>query len=149
MQSYGTDNYTVYACYDFNAPSTANSQTLVQSGTFQSTNASTPNTINISTSGTLLSFPFTTSLSPVQAGALLQFSTNPSSHAVLSRFGVSFISVDQACSNAEEEVPDWDWDTVQNASVQKWEDVLERVQVDTTKENDTVVELLYSSVRFT
>lgn len=96
-----------------------------------------------------LSFPFITSPSPVQAGALLQFSTNSSSHAVLSRFGVSFISVDQACSNAEEEVPDWDWDAVQNASLQKWEDDLERVQVDTTKENDTVVELLYSSVRFT
>ena len=65
----------------------------------------------------------------------------------MARFGVSFISVDQACANAEEEVPDWDWDTVQAASEQKWEDVLERIQIDTSKENITVVELLYSSVR--
>ena len=60
---------------------------------------------------------------------------------------MSFISVDQACANAEEEVPDWDWDAVQAASEQKWEDVLERIQIDTSKENATVVELLYSSVR--
>lgn len=58
------------------------------------------------------------------------------------------ISADQACSNAEEEVPDWDWDTVQDASRGKWEDVLSRVEIDTEKENATVVELLYSSVNF-
>jgi putative alpha-1,2-mannosidase len=56
------------------------------------------------------------------------------------------ISADKACANAEEEIPSWDWDTVENASVAKWEDVLERVMVDTSKEDATVVELLYSSV---
>ncbi|EKM58949.1 glycoside hydrolase family 92 protein [Phanerochaete carnosa HHB-10118-sp] len=52
----------------------------------------------------------------------------------------------QACSNAESEIPDWDWDAVQNASVDKWEDILSRIEIDTTKENSTVVELLYSSL---
>ena len=66
---------------------------------------------------------------------------------MLVRFGVSFISVDQACANAESEIPDWDWDAVRSASVSKWEDVLSRIQVNTAKENATVVELLYSSVR--
>ena len=64
----------------------------------------------------------------------------------MTRFGVSFLSSTQACANAQEEVPDWDWDAVQSASIAKWEDVLQRVSVDTTSEDPTVVELLYSSV---
>lgn len=64
------------------------------------------------------------------------------------RFGVSFINTDQACANADEEIPDWDWSAVQSASEDKWENVLERIGIDTEKENATVVELLYSSVRF-
>ena len=50
--------------------------------------------------------------------------------------------------NAEEEVPDWDWEVVKSASEAKWEEVLSRVEIDTQKENATVVELLYSSVCF-
>lgn len=73
-------------------------------------------------------------------------SFNTTSGSVLSRFGISFISEAQACANAEFEVPTWDWDAVQGASESKWEDVLSRVQVDTSKEDATVVELLYSSV---
>ena len=80
----------------------------------------------------------------MQAGALLSF--NSKSGTVLTRFGVSFLSSTQACANAQEEVPDWDWDAVQSASIAKWEDVLQKVSVDTTSEDPTVVELLYSSV---
>lgn len=67
--------------------------------------------------------------------------------SVLVRFGVSFLSTEQACSNAESEIPDWDWGAVQSASVDKWEDVLSRVEINTTVEDPTVVELLYSSVK--
>lgn len=65
---------------------------------------------------------------------------------VVARFGVSFHGSEQACANAEAEVPDWDFDAVQSASVGAWEDVLSRVAVDTTVEDPGVVELLYSSV---
>lgn len=73
-------------------------------------------------------------------------STSSPEHAVLVRFGVSFISTEQACSNAESEIPDWDWDAVLSASVDKWEEVLSRVEINTAVEDPTVVELLYSSV---
>ncbi|GJE97619.1 glycoside hydrolase family 92 protein [Phanerochaete sordida] len=144
LQSYGTDNYIVHACYDFAPPSSAHAQTVSQSGTFASVSTSAPTSINITSNVTSRSFAFTSSPSPVEAGALLSFTS--ADHAVLARFGVSFISTAQACSNAEEEIPDWDWAAVQSASVDKWEDVLSRVQVDTEKENATVVELLYSSL---
>lgn len=92
---------------------------------------------------TQLAFPYVTSPSGVQAGALLSFSSDQ----IIARFGISFISSEQACSNAESEIPSWDWDGVQLASETKWNTFLERVQINIPEENATVVELLYSSVR--
>ncbi|KAJ3766792.1 glycosyl hydrolase family 92-domain-containing protein [Lentinula raphanica] len=149
LQSYGPSNYTVFACYDF-TPST------IESGTYQSINSSSPTVFNISlatgTLSTSLEFPFTSSVSPIQAGGLFGFNASQ----VTARFGISMISSSQACLNAEEEIPTstsnnddeetWDWDTVQTASNDAWEGVLSRVLVDVEKENDTVVELLYSSL---
>ncbi|KZP26864.1 glycoside hydrolase family 92 protein [Athelia psychrophila] len=143
LQSYGTDNYTIFACYDFlPPPHVTPQQALVASGTYQSNTSATPSDINISVNTTSLSYSGTTSPSPVQAGVLLSFNSS----SVLARFGVSFISTDQACANAESEVPDWNWTAVQDASKAKWEDVLSRVTVDTQAENPTIVELLYSSL---
>ncbi|KAF9028902.1 hypothetical protein BDZ89DRAFT_1065801 [Hymenopellis radicata] len=140
FQSYGPDNYTAHACYDF--ASDFVTQPLTQTGTYQSaaTNASA---VTVSPGSTSVTFPYKTSVySGTQAGALLSFNSS----TVTARFGISMISADQACANAEAEVPSWDWDSVQQASVDKWEDVLSRVQVDTDVEDATVVELLYSSL---
>ncbi|KAJ7319031.1 glycosyl hydrolase family 92-domain-containing protein [Mycena albidolilacea] len=144
LQSYGPSNYTVFACYDFAAPPAAGAQQrLVAFGTYQSTNLSAPSSITIRPNGTALSFPWTgDSVSAEQAGALLSFDAG----VVLARFGVSFHNADQACANAEAEVPDWDWGRVQGASAGAWEEVLARVGVDTAAEDATVVELLYSSL---
>lgn len=152
-QSYGTDNYTAYACYDFVNPSQPNATRLVQFGTYQSTSAASPSTISITPFNSSLSFPLSANTNPIQAGALLEFSApagSPSSisSTVTARFGVSFISSFQACLNAEAEVPTWDWDAVQEASREKWENVLERVILPNLQTEDaTVVQLLYSSVR--
>ncbi|KAJ8082572.1 hypothetical protein PM082_008427 [Marasmius tenuissimus] len=144
LQSYGTDNYTAYACYDFTPPSSSKipPQPIVEIGTYQSTNSSTPTNLTISTSITSLSFPFTSTVSKIQAGGILSFNSS----IVTARFGISFISSDQACKNAEAEVPDWDWEAIQAASKSKWEEVLQRVQVDTDIEDESVVEMLYSSL---
>ncbi|KAH0578989.1 hypothetical protein H2248_003166 [Termitomyces sp. 'cryptogamus'] len=140
LQSYGTDNYTVFACYDFADP---NSNTkLTAFGTYQSVSTSTPDTITINSNITSLNFPFQPSVSPIQAGALLSFNSS----TVLARFGVSFISAQQACANAEKEIPDWDWDRVEDASRNAWEEVLGRVETHLQNENATVLELLYSSL---
>ncbi|KAJ6598444.1 glycosyl hydrolase family 92-domain-containing protein [Mycena vulgaris] len=141
LQSYGPSNYTVFACYDFTPPK--NAQTISAFGTYQSTTLAAPGNITITANSTGLNFPFSNSVSPEQAGALFSFT---GSNTVLARFGVSFHNADQACANAEEEVPDWDWDKVQGASAGAWEDVLSRVTVDTTTEDATVVDLLYSSL---
>lgn len=135
-QSYGTDNYTVYACYDFNATN------LKASGTYRSVSSTSPTNITVSPNVNSLSFPFTSSVNKIQAGALLSFNSS----TILARFGVSFKGSDQACANAEEEIPDWNWDAVEAASRTQWEGVLNRVSTDPSKQDANVLTLFYSSV---
>ncbi|KAF7377608.1 Glycoside hydrolase family 92 protein [Mycena sanguinolenta] len=143
LQSYGPSNYTVFGCYDFLPPTNVQSQPITAFGTYQSASLTSPSTIKITANSTSLDFPWTSdNVSPEQAGALISFN----SKTVLARFGVSFLSSEQACANAEAEVPDWDFDNVQSASADAWENVLSRVAVDTTIEDATVIELLYSSL---
>ncbi|KAJ7601123.1 glycosyl hydrolase family 92-domain-containing protein [Mycena floridula] len=141
LQSYGTDNYTMHACYDFTSEALPN-QSIVNLGTYRSVSTSAPANITVTPGNTQLSFGFTPSVNNVQAGGLLSFNTS----VVLVRFGVSAKSSGQACSNAEQEVPVWDWDAVQSASVAKWEDVLHRIEIDPEVEDATITELLYSSL---
>jgi putative alpha-1,2-mannosidase len=56
------------------------------------------------------------------------------------------ISSVQACANAEEEISEWNWDTVEQASKTQWEDILGAITTDAGNEDTTVVTLLYSSV---
>lgn len=62
--------------------------------------------------------------------------------------GVSFISSEQACLNAEEEIPEFDFERVRAASRSQWNDILGRVQVNTSDVNPEVTSLLYSSVSY-
>lgn len=48
---------------------------------------------------------------------------------ILLKVGISFVSAEQAKANAEEYLPDWDFDGVRERLVAKWEDLLQRVQI--------------------
>lgn len=65
--------------------------------------------------------------------------------SILARVGVSFISSEQACANAEDEIPDFDFERVRSASRAQWNELLGRVQVDTTNVDPEIVDLFYSS----
>lgn len=83
-----------------------------------------------------------------ELGALFTFSPAPSGKTtILARVGVSLISSEQACANAEEEIPDFDFERVHRESRAQWNDVLGRVQVDMTGVSKETVQLFYSSVR--
>ena len=83
-----------------------------------------------------------------EMGALFTFSPAPTGKttSILVRAGVSFISSAQACANAEEEIPDFDFDNVHAANRAQWNELLGRVQVDTTGIDLETVQLFYSSV---
>ena len=60
---------------------------------------------------------------------------------------MSFISAKQACTNAEEEIPDFDFETTRNTAFDSWNELLGRIQVDTRDVTQEDVILFYSSVR--
>ncbi|EUC67499.1 glycoside hydrolase family 92 protein, partial [Rhizoctonia solani AG-3 Rhs1AP] len=81
-----------------------------------------------------------------EAGSLITYSPSTGKNTtLLVRVGVSFISADKACTNAEEEIPDFDFGRVRAESRAKWNDLLGRVRVDETKVDKNTTALLYSS----
>lgn len=66
--------------------------------------------------------------------------------SILVRAGISFISTEQACANAEEEIPTFDFDGVQAAARAEWNELLGRIQVDPTGVDNDTVSLFYSSL---
>lgn len=66
--------------------------------------------------------------------------------SILVRAGISFVSTEQACANAEEEIPTFDFDGVQAAARAEWNELLSRIQVDPTGVDNDTVSLLYSSL---
>ncbi|KAF5340884.1 hypothetical protein D9758_012170 [Tetrapyrgos nigripes] len=82
-----------------------------------------------------------------EVGALFGFQQAANgSTTILARVGVSFISSEQACRNAEEDIPDFDFDRVHGENRAQWNDLLGRIQVDTTGVSEDTVKLFYSSV---
>jgi putative alpha-1,2-mannosidase len=80
------------------------------------------------------------------AAVLLQLTPLAANEQILVRMGMSFISTDQACSNAEAEIPTFDFDEVSQSSVSQFEGILNRIRVDSTNVKDEVLSLLYTSV---
>ena len=91
--------------------------------------------------GALLTFDLPPSQEP------LQHSLPSTSATLLARVAVSFISTEQACSSAEEEVPTFDFEgTAKNARSQ-WNELLGRIQVGAGENERDAAVLFYSSVR--
>ena len=64
-----------------------------------------------------------------QGGAFAVFDT-AKDRSVLLKIGVSFLSVEKARSNAEEEAPGWDFDGVRARAAEAWERVLSKIEVE-------------------
>lgn len=81
---------------------------------------------------------------PYQSGALFSFENNP--ETVILRVGVSFVSAQQACQNAESEVGTSTFEEIMNQSKALWQDKLSRIEIDVANTPPNVTELLYSSL---
>lgn len=63
------------------------------------------------------------------AGGWIQFERPPSGH-ILARVGMSFISRDQACENAEKEIPKMDFDKTVEKVEDAWADKMSVIEVN-------------------
>ena len=80
----------------------------------------------------------------MESGALFSFAGSPT--RVLIRVGVSFLSEEQACANAESEVGTATFDQIQAQSKASWNERLSRIEIDVPHTPPNVTELLYSSL---
>lgn len=80
---------------------------------------------------------------PIQAGALFSFKSGPS--PVNIRVGVSFVSTEQACQNAETEIGDSSFEVVRDQAKAAWQEKLSRVELDVANTPPNVTEMFYSS----
>ena len=63
------------------------------------------------------------------AGAWTRFEAPTEGNSILAKVGMSFISVDKACSNAENEITDFDFEGVKSAAEEAWVDTLSPIEV--------------------
>ena len=118
--SFGIGTYTLHFCADFSGAA------VRDTGVFMNDRAGTsPKNLSVVQDGV------NNSPDILPAGAWTRFHAprNSSSNQILARVGVSFISAAQACSNAETEIPDFDFAAVHAAAQQAWTDALGVIEV--------------------
>lgn len=130
--SFGVGTYDLHFCADFQGA------TLRDSGIFQNNRPGRePKSMRTYSTG---------ATSPVPAGGWVQFSPPEQDDQILVRVGVSYISTDKACQNAESEIPGFDFDGTKSAAEDAWRAKLSPVSVDTTGVNSTILTTFWSGL---
>ena len=130
LPSFGQGNYVAYFCADFTgAPLRDNGIYVNSRGSASVKNLEISRGINSS---------------PLPGGAFNRFT---SSAPVTVRVGLSFRSSDQACSIAEAEIPDFDFEATRNAAAATWRSKLSSIAVSTSSGVDTsLITNFYSGI---
>lgn len=85
------------------------------------------------------------SLFYIQAGGLVRF-REPENNLIQVRAGVSFISTEQACSHAEEEIGDWNFDRVVTSAEDAWKEKLSTVSITPGGANKSLQQTFFSGI---
>ena len=127
--SFGSGTYVLYFCADFSGPD------IRDNGIFSNSRASTE-VKNLTISRSINGYP-------LPGGGFVRFQ---SSEDVLARMGVSFISSAQACSNAEKEIPSFDFSATQTAAYSAWREKLSPIKVSTIGVDRSLITNFYSGI---
>ena len=135
MPSFGIGMYAAYFCADFSGAD------IRDTGVFMNDRAgSEPKNLTVVYDGVNVSPEI------LPAGAWTRFNKPATDNQILARIGLSFVSVDQACSNAQNEVPDFDFDGVHAAARQAWTDTLGAIEVKSGGANSSFQTIFWSGV---
>ncbi|KAB8298599.1 hypothetical protein EYC80_000778 [Monilinia laxa] len=128
--SFGIGSYDLHFCADFKGAE------IRDTGVFMNNRAgSQPKNLSVTPDG--INSP------PLPAGAWTQFNA-PANNQILARVGVSFISIEKACKNAETEIPDFDFEKVLTAAEDAWREKLSVISVDATDVSDELQTVFWS-----
>ncbi|KAG1821259.1 glycoside hydrolase family 92 protein [Suillus variegatus] len=135
----GAYHYQAFACYDLlNSGTQKLSEYGVWTGDTYGLDAKGLGQTHLNLSQNLIGG------TPYQSGALFSYEGNP--EEVILRVGISFVSTDQACANAEEEIGTSSFEEIQKASKALWQEKLSKIEIDVPNTPPNVTEMLYSSL---
>ncbi|KAI0380536.1 glycoside hydrolase family 92 protein [Hypomontagnella monticulosa] len=130
QSSFSQGKYVLYFCTDFSGPP------ILDNGIFVNSRASTDAkdlTISRSINGY-----------PLPGGAFVRFASTDT--PVLARVGLSFISSEQACSNAEAEIPDYDFDGIAQTASDAWKEKLAPITISAGGADEDLIKNFYSGI---
>jgi predicted alpha-1,2-mannosidase len=129
--SFGIGSYTAFFCADWSGA------TIKDTGIFVDIRASNrAHYVQVQQDGV-------DNVTP--AGGYVRFNA-PTNNQILARVGMSFISSDQACSNAQKEISDFGFNKTVSAAQAAWRQKLNVVSIDTTGVNSSFAEIFWSGV---
>ncbi|HVU08345.1 MAG TPA: GH92 family glycosyl hydrolase [Verrucomicrobiae bacterium] len=76
------------------------------------------------------SVPVTIESGDTDNGKRLTLSAKDGTKVLEFRYGISFISIEQAKKNLQEEIPAWDFDKIKTAAKKRWNEALGQIQVE-------------------
>lgn len=130
--SFGTGEYTLHFCADF-APGTP----IRDTGVFVNNRAG--NQAKSIVMGRDNNNP------PLPAGAYTWFDEVTEGTTITVRVGLSFKSVDQACTNAETEIPNFSFSDTLATAEEVWKEKLSVISIDATGLNDNDLQTIFWS----
>ncbi|KAF1964323.1 alpha-1,2-mannosidase family protein [Bimuria novae-zelandiae CBS 107.79] len=129
--SFGIDTYVAYFCADFKGAEVRDNGIFVNSRANSSVKE--------------LKINRGTNNGPLPGGGFIRFTKNPDD-GILARIAVSYISSEQACSNAEKEIPDFDFRATRQAAEEAWREKLDLITVSTEGVKTSLITNFYSGI---
>ncbi|KAI2625806.1 glycoside hydrolase family 92 protein [Hypoxylon sp. NC1633] len=130
--SFGTGSYTLHFCADF-----LQGNSIRDTGVFVNTRAgSEPKTVVMGHDN---------NSPPLPGGTYTWFNEVEEGATITVRVGLSFMSVDQACTTAETEIPDFSFEKTLATAEEIWSDKLSVLSIDTTGFTDTDLQVIFWS----
>ncbi|KAL4925829.1 glycoside hydrolase family 92 protein [Aspergillus undulatus] len=132
LPSFGSGSYVAYFCADFDSDAG-----IRDNGIFVNSRAST-DVKNLTVSRSINGYP-------LPAGGFVRFN-HRQTHTIKARLGLSFISIAQACRNAEHEIPNFDFEATRSAAVNLWTEKLAPIRVSRTGVDTSALTNFYSGI---
>jgi putative alpha-1,2-mannosidase len=133
--SFGIGTYVSYFCLDFEGAK------IKDAGIFSNNRAAPGATSLKIIPGDVRSSPFSR-----PGGGWVQFEQPKADNQIIARVGMSFISEAQACSNAESEIPQYNFDTITSSAEATWREKLDVISVSSSGVSENLLTTFWSGV---
>lgn len=130
--SFGIGHYNQYFCADYSGAK------IKDAGVWANSRAAKAKSLKVISE--------TEAAAERPAGGWVQFEKPDSNNQILVRVGISFVSEEQACKNAEREIPNFDFNSVVSAAEKAWRSKLDVIKIEPGGASDVLQTAFWSGV---